>query len=59
LARILEQVSVGRDTPDQLTAADRDSTEVLLALSELELLGLLGRGDGGRYVPSTVCIRRR
>jgi hypothetical protein len=23
---------------------------MLLALSELELMGLLGRGDGGRYI---------
>ncbi len=51
LARILEQVSIGRDTPDQLAAEGSDSADVLLALSELELLGLLGRGDGGRYVP--------
>ena len=28
-----------------------DPAETLLALSELELLGLLARGDGGRYVP--------
>jgi DNA processing protein len=48
LARILD---IGRDTPDQLAGAESDSADVLLALSELELLGLLVRGDGGRYVP--------
>jgi DNA processing protein len=51
LARILEQVGIGRDTPDQLAAAERYPADVLPALSELELLGLLVRGDGGRYVP--------
>jgi len=47
----LEQVGAGRDTPDKLASAGRDAGETLLALSELELLGLLTRGDGGRYVP--------
>jgi DNA processing protein len=47
----LEQVGAGRDTPDKLTSAGEDARETLLALSELELLGLLARGDGGRYVP--------
>jgi hypothetical protein len=31
--------------------AGAEPAGVLLALSELELLGLLGRGDGGRYLP--------
>ena len=47
----LEQVGAGRDTPDKLTSAGEDAGATLLALSELELLGLLTRGDGGRYVP--------
>ncbi|MGA2322086.1 MAG: DNA-processing protein DprA [Solirubrobacteraceae bacterium] len=34
-----------------LLRAGEDSSGVLMALSELELLGLLARGDGGRYVP--------
>jgi DNA processing protein len=51
LRTTLEQVGAGRDTPDKLTAAGEDAGEVLLALSELELTGLLTRGDGGRYVP--------
>ena len=50
LGRILARVGAGRDTPDQLAASDSDVAEVLLALSELELMGLLARGDGGRYV---------
>jgi DNA processing protein len=50
LHTMLERVGSGCDTPDKLTGACSDPTEVLLALSELELLGLLARGDGGRYV---------
>jgi DNA processing protein len=47
----LERVGAGRDTPDKLTRSGMSAAEALLALSELELLGLLARGDGGRYVP--------
>ncbi len=51
LRATLEQVGAGRDTPGKLTADAKDPGETLLALAELELIGLLGRGDGGRYVP--------
>jgi len=51
LEAMLERVGTGHDTPEQLTGASDDPEQVLLALSELELLGLLARGDGGRYVP--------
>jgi DNA processing protein len=47
----LDRVGEGRDTPEKLTDEGEDPGELLLALSELELMGLLGRGDGGRYVP--------
>jgi DNA processing protein len=47
----LEQVGAGNDTPAKLTAASANAGEMLLALGELELMGLLARGDGGRYVP--------
>lgn len=50
LRAMLEQVGAGRDTPDKLVG-EHDAGEVLMALSELELMGLLTRGDGGRYVP--------
>jgi DNA processing protein len=50
LRAMLEQVGAGLDTPDKL-AGEGDAGEVLMALSELELMGLLARGDGGRYVP--------
>ncbi len=51
LQATLEQVGAGYDTPAKLSAAIADAGEVLLALGELELMGLLTRGDGGRYVP--------
>jgi DNA processing protein len=51
LGRILERVGLGADTPQKLARAGVDMAEAMLALSELELMGLLGRGHGGRYVP--------
>jgi len=50
LRATLERVGAGSDTPDELIGGGADPDEVLLRLSELELMGLLGRGDGGRYV---------
>jgi len=50
LKATLDRVGAGHDTPGQLTSANEDPEQVLLALSELELLGLVARGDGGRYV---------
>jgi DNA processing protein len=50
LAEVLERVGEGRDSPDGLAAVDEDPGGLLLALSELELMGLLTRGDGGRYL---------
>lgn len=51
LQAILQGVGAGRDTAGKLTCAGEDPGETMLALAELELMGLLGRGDGGRYVP--------
>ena len=52
LRAVLEQVGNGSDTPDALRAVcGQGLAEVLCALSELELCGLLRRGRGGRYVP--------
>jgi predicted Rossmann fold nucleotide-binding protein DprA/Smf involved in DNA uptake len=51
LRRTLERVGMGCDTPEKLMALGVDLDEALLELSELEVMGLLGRGDGGRYVP--------
>jgi DNA processing protein len=50
LREVLLLVGTGQDTPDKLTRGREDAGAVLLALSELELMGLLTRGDGGRYV---------
>lgn len=51
LREVLERVGEGLDTAEKLTSGKPDAGELLQALSELELLGLLARGDGGRYVP--------
>jgi DNA processing protein len=51
LQAILEQVGAGMDTMGKLTESGSRSGDVALALVELELRGLIVRGDGGRYVP--------
>jgi DNA processing protein len=51
LRRVLERVGAGCDTPEKLTGEGVALEDALVALTELELMGLLGRGDGGRYVP--------
>jgi DNA processing protein len=50
LQAVLDRVCAGEDTPDRLRTGRNSAGEVLNALSELELMGLLGRGDGGRYI---------
>jgi DNA processing protein len=50
LREVLEQVGGGVDTPGKLTAGSADPGELLQALGELESIGLLKRGDGGRYL---------
>ncbi len=50
LRRLLDRVGAGRDTVGKLAVDGRDVEETMLGLSELELMGLLARGDGGRYV---------
>ena len=57
LQDVLDQVGAGRDTPARLTVAGSDDAGVLLALTELEVIGLLTRGAGGRYVPTEPCTR--
>jgi DNA processing protein len=51
LREMLERVGAGEDTPGRLLDGGRDAAELLRALGELELMGLLVRGDGGRYLP--------
>jgi hypothetical protein len=55
---MLESVGAGIDTPQKLIGDGSDPGEVLQALSELELMGLLARGDGGRYVSRTAIAGR-
>lgn len=52
LAEVLEGVGRGEDTVAKLVARGGKPEQLALALAELELQGLLVRGDGGRYVPS-------
>jgi DNA processing protein len=53
LREIIEKVGAGYDTVSKLTATGIESQDALMALTELELMGLVTRGDGGRYVPSS------
>ena len=50
LAALLEAVERGEGSPDALAAAASEAAAVLAGLSELELLGLVRRGAGGRYI---------
>lgn len=50
LGRVLADVGRGKDTVARLTEGDVEPGELALALAELELKGLLVRGDAGRYV---------
>lgn len=49
LRRVLAAVADGRDTVSALIALPGDTRHVMGALAELELLGYLRRGAGGRY----------
>lgn len=51
LRATLERVGRGKDTLAKLSEDGVPFEEATLALAELELSGLLVRGDGGRYVP--------
>lgn len=51
LAEVLAEVGRGKDTVARLTEGNTEPEQLALALVELELKGLLVRGDGGRYVP--------
>ncbi len=50
LRALLRRVEDGRDTVSALADTPAEAHHVLAALSELELLGFLSRGPGGRYV---------
>jgi DNA processing protein len=50
LRTVLDRVGAGEDTLAKLAERDSGTDGLMLALVELELRGLLLRGDGGRYV---------
>jgi predicted Rossmann fold nucleotide-binding protein DprA/Smf involved in DNA uptake len=50
LRRVLDEVAGGRDTVAALARSQSEAETALVALSELELLGLVRRTPGGRYV---------
>ncbi len=50
---VLDRVRAGEDTLPTLASSENGRGELMLALIELELRGLLLRGDGGRYVVAT------
>jgi DNA processing protein len=52
LRALLERVQSGEDTLGKLSRRGGHHQDLLVGLAELEVLGALGRGDGGRYVPS-------
>jgi hypothetical protein len=52
LAGVLERVLNGTDTVDALRADGETTVGLELALTELELRGMLRRSLGGRYLPS-------
>ncbi len=52
LAALLEAVERGEGSPDTLASGPEEAAEVLAGLSELELLGLVRRAAGGRYIRS-------
>jgi DNA processing protein len=52
LAGLLEAVERGEGSPDVLTSDPAEAAGVLAGLTELELLGLVRRAAGGRYIRS-------
>ncbi|MGN6371617.1 MAG: DNA-processing protein DprA [Solirubrobacteraceae bacterium] len=54
LQALLRRICEGHDTISKLEGEDEQPDRTLCALAELELRGLVRRGDGGRYVPRAV-----
>lgn len=54
LGALLRRIGAGKDTISKLSAEHERPDALLRELAELELRGLVRRGDGGRYVPCTV-----
>jgi DNA processing protein len=58
LARVLERIGSGQETPEQLLAAGADRNELMLALAQLELTGRIRRGPHGRYIATALGVTR-
>jgi DNA processing protein len=52
LRGVLDRVSRGQDTLGKLARQGPPGEDLLVALTELEIMGALIRGDGGRYLPA-------
>lgn len=48
---VLEQLALGDGSPEELGGGGHSPEEVMFALSELELRGLVVRAEGGKYLP--------
>ena len=59
LAMLLGHLAEGCDTVERLTGHGLARDRTLLGLAELELAGLVVRGEGGRYVPRGPIAGRR
>jgi predicted Rossmann fold nucleotide-binding protein DprA/Smf involved in DNA uptake len=57
LTSVLDRVGHGEDTLAKLCIGEQDCDELAIALTELELLGLLQRTQNGHYLPSAGHLR--
>lgn len=56
LRALLRRIGEGKDTISELSAEHERPDAVLREVAELELRGLVRRGDGGRYLPCAVTL---
>lgn len=56
LRSLLARVGAGQDTIERLVDGGLERRRALVGLAELELRGLVARGDGGRYVAAPAAL---
>lgn len=56
LSALLRRIGEGKDTISALSAEHERPDVLLREMAELELRGLIRRGDGGRYLPCAVAL---
>ena len=56
LRRLVARVGAGQDTLERLVEGGLERGRALVGLAELELRGLVARGDGGRYMAATAAL---